>query len=206
MSSAVNSPTSDAPLDYAASRESTPKSPPADTYQIFLALHHRGELSLGNERRRLGFAAYHWAILVSDTATNRFHAFDVTDGSSPDPLVRRDLNPDFQWTYRVKSDVHPDSCESLLIRMAIGEVKDGLGPETIKILLQSVQLPIKGALPPQNCVTWIRGVLHKLRFHGYARKLYDVETVIARALAYADLRMADPDHSVRILDCLGNEL
>lgn len=120
--------------------------------------------------------------------------------------MRRDLNPDFQWTYRVKTNVHPESCDSLLIRMAIGEVNDGIGPETIKILLQSVQLPIKSAYPPQNCVNWIRSVLLKLRFHGYARNLHNIEMTIDRALAYADLRMSDPDNSVTVLDHLGNEL
>lgn len=130
----------------------------------------------------------------------------MTDGSSPDPLFRRELNPDFQWTFRIKNNVHPASCESLLIRMAIGEVKDGLGPETIKVILQSVQLPIKGAWPAQSCVNWIRGVLYKLRFHGYARKLFDIDMVMARALAYADLRMAEPANSVALLDHLGNEL
>ena len=141
-----------------------------------------------------------------DVKYNRYYAYDVTDGASPDPVMRRDLNPDFQWTYRVKTNVHPESCDSLLIRMAIGEVNDGIGPETIKILLQSVQLPIKSAYPPQNCVNWIRSVLHKLRFHGYARNLHNIEMTIDRALAYADLRMSDPDNSVTVLDHLGNEL
>ncbi|KAJ5373284.1 hypothetical protein N7517_005290 [Penicillium concentricum] len=195
-------PISDAPVD----RGSSPASPPIDTYLLFLALYHRGELSLGENRKRLGFSAYHWSILVLDTKHDRYHAYDVTDGSSPDPLIRRDLNPDFQWTYRVKNNVHPESCDSLLIRMAIGEVNDGIGPETIKMLLQSVQLPVKSAHPPQNCVNWIRAVLHKLRFHGYARDLHSIEMTIDRALAYADLRMSDPDNSVSLVDHHGNEL
>ncbi|CAG7966595.1 unnamed protein product [Penicillium nalgiovense] len=198
----VDLPISDAPPN----RGISPYSPPTDSYQLFLALYHRGELSLGDYRRRLGFSAYHWAILVWDLKNDRWYAYDVTDGSSPDPVIRRDLNPDFQWTYRVKTNIHPDSCDSLLIRMAIGEVHDGIGPETIKILLQSVQLPIKGACPPQNCVNWIRAVLHKLRFHGYAPDLHDIEMTIDRALAYADLRMADPEDSAYLVDYLGNEM
>ncbi|KAK4867569.1 hypothetical protein LT330_001079 [Penicillium expansum] len=198
----IELPLSDAPPD----RGPISGSPPTDIYQLFVAVYHRGELSLGDYRKRLGFSAYHWAILVLDSNTERYHAYDVTDGSSPDPVMRRDLNPDFQWTYRVKTNVHPESCDSLLIRMAIGEVDDGIGPDTIKLLLQSVQLPIKGAYPPQNCVNWIRAVLHKLRFHGYTHNLHDIEMTIDRALAYADLRMMDPDHSVAVIDHLGNEL
>ncbi|CAI7565492.1 unnamed protein product [Penicillium glandicola] len=198
----IELPLSDAPLN----REKTSISPATDRYQLFLAVYHRGELSLGDYRKRLGFSAYHWSILVLDSKHDRYHAYDVTDGSSPDPVIRRDLNPDFQWTYRVKNNVRPESCDSLLIRMAIGEVNDGIGPETIKILLQSIQLPVKSAYPPQNCVNWIRAVLHKLRFHGYARDLHNIEMTIDRALAYADLRMSDPDHSVALVDHLGNEM
>ncbi|EKV19748.1 serine threonine protein kinase [Penicillium digitatum] len=195
-------PISDAPPN----RGTISGSPPTDIYQLFLAVYHRGELSLGDHRKRLGFSAYHWAILVLDANHERYYAYDVTDGSTPDPVMRRDLNPDFQWTYRVKSNVHPESCDSLLIRMAIGKATDGIGPDTIKLLLQSVQLPIKGAHPPQNCVNWIRAVLHKLRFHGYARDLHNIEMTIDRALAYADLRMLDPDNAIAVLDHLGNEL
>ena len=193
---------SDAPID----REPARGSPPTDVYQLFLAVYHRGELSIGEYRQRLGYSSYHWAILVYDVKHDRHYAYDVTDGSSPDPVMRRDLNPDYQWTYRVKTNVHPESCDSLLIRMAIGEVSDGIGPETIKLLLQSVQLPIKGAFPPQNCVSWIRAVLYKLRFHGYARNLHDIEMTFDRALAYADIRLSDPDNSISVLDHLGNHL
>jgi hypothetical protein len=90
--------------------------------------------------------------------------------------------------------------------MAIGEVDVGLGPETIKVLLQSVPLPVKGAVPAQSCVSWIKLALCKLRAHGYAREIGDAEMVVARALAYADLRLADPEDSVAVIDYLGNEL
>jgi hypothetical protein len=89
--------------------------------------------------------------------------------------------------------------------MAIGEVQDGL-PGSIRTLLQSVQLPIKGALPPQNCVDWIMAVVRKLRLYGYAGKVEDLDRIMARALAYADLRMADPIHAPSKLDYLGNEM
>jgi hypothetical protein len=58
---------------------------------IFLAVYHRGELSLGDHRKRLGFSAYHWAILVLDANHERYYAYDVTDGSTPDPVMRREI-------------------------------------------------------------------------------------------------------------------
>ncbi|KAJ5542478.1 hypothetical protein N7535_004899 [Penicillium sp. DV-2018c] len=176
------------------------------TYTLFLEVHHRNELSLGDNRRRLGFSAYHWSILLFDKENNRFHVYDITDGSSQDRLKRCELNPDHEWTYRVKSDVNPDACESRLIRMTIGEVSDGLGPETIKDLILSVPLPIKGAVPAQGAITWIKMVLCMLRRHGYAPEFGDVEMVVARALAYADLRLAHLEDSVGFIDYLGNQV
>lgn len=89
--------------------------------------------------------------------------------------------------------------------MAIGEIQDGL-PGTIRALLESVQLPIKDAWPPHNCVNWIKSALHKLRMYGYAGKIENIDMTMARALAYADLRMADPVNAPSKLDHLGHEL
>ncbi|KAJ5143671.1 uncharacterized protein N7515_002458 [Penicillium bovifimosum] len=181
----------------------TPIQP--STYTLYLEVHNRNELSLGDSRRRLGFSAYHWTILLSDKENKHFHVYDVTDGSSPD-CVTREPKPDHEWTYRARNDVDPDTCESRLVRMTIGEVRAGLGPEIIKGLLQSVPLPVKGAVPEQSCVTWTKVALCKLRAHGYARWIGDVEMLVARALAYADLRLADPKDSVGFIDYLGNQV
>lgn len=99
----------------------------------------------------------------------------------------------------------PASSDSLLIRMAIGKVTDAQ-PESIRTLLQGVQLPIKGAWPPQNSVDWIRAAVRKLRMFGYAGKVDELDRIMARALAHADLRMADPANAPSKLDFLGNEM
>lgn len=89
--------------------------------------------------------------------------------------------------------------------MVLGEPVD-IVPGTIRALLHTVQLPIKGAWPAQNCVNWTKLAIHKLRAHGYAPGIDDVDMTMARALAYADLRMADPANAPLRIDHLGNEM
>lgn len=89
--------------------------------------------------------------------------------------------------------------------MVLGEPLD-ITPGTIRALLHTVQLPIKGAWPPQNCVNWTKLAILKLRAHGYAAAIDDVDMAMARALAYADLRMADPANAPLRIDHLGNEM
>ena len=171
-----------------------------------MSAHHRGELSLGENRRRLGFSAYHWAILLvpKKEEKHRCYAFDITNGVKPDALHRKNLNPDFKWLYRMKSKVNPASSDSLLIRVAIGQVRDG-HPEDIHAMLGAVQLPAQDVRPPEDCVSWIRSALHALRRDGHAVKIDDVDMVMSRALSYADSRMADPANAPSNIDYLGNE-
>ncbi|KAJ5347054.1 uncharacterized protein N7506_000307 [Penicillium brevicompactum] len=182
-------------------------SPAKELYQLFLSVHHRGELSLGDNRKRLGFSAYHWAILLApeNAEHHRCYAFDTTNGVSPHSHQRVNMNPDYNWAFRVKSNVNPASSDSLLIRIAIGDPHD-VHPNTIRTLLQSVQLPIRGAWPPQNCVDWTKSALHMLWSVGHAANIDSVDMMMARALAYADLRMADPASAPFKLDHMGNEM
>ncbi|KAJ5881896.1 uncharacterized protein N7529_000568 [Penicillium soppii] len=174
------------------------------TYVVYLTVHHRGELSLDEHRRRLGFSAYHWAILITPASGGRSYAFDTTNGATTEPSYHANTNSEHQWRFRWKGNVRPGNSTSLLIRMAIGEVHDA--PLSICTLLQSIQLPIANALPPQNCVDWIRAALLRLRLCGYAAKVTDLEMLMFRALAHADLRMEDPENAPFVLDHLGNEL
>ncbi|CAG7968315.1 unnamed protein product [Penicillium salamii] len=182
-------------------------SPSKEPYDVVLTLHHRGELSLGDNRRRLGFSAYHWGILLVPKEGDKrlCYAFDTTNAAIPDTMQRINLNPDFKWVYRVKNNVNPDESESLLIRIEIGELRDA-SPCTIRSLLGTVQLPIAGVWPPQNCVDWIRSAICILRNHGHAFNMDNIDMVMARALAYADSRIADPDNAPCRLDHLGNKV
>ncbi|OQD85348.1 hypothetical protein PENANT_c010G07828 [Penicillium antarcticum] len=183
-------------------------------HQIFISIHHRGELSLDERRRELGISAYHWGVLLAPRHPRGpdCHAFDVTDGSSPDRLLRRDNNPDFKWHFRVKNYVNPDHSGSLLLRILIGKIKIGKSNgdafERIDALLRSIPLPVKGssgAMPSQNCVGWIRAAIRKLQANGLAEE-FDVDSFMDHALAFVDRRLADVDHVPDVINHLGKKI
>lgn len=66
-----------------------------------LTIHHRDELSLGSNRTRLGYAAYHWGILTQPKKPkgSDSNACDISNGTRPDPMTRQDLNPNYDWQF-----------------------------------------------------------------------------------------------------------
>ena len=53
-----------------------------------------------------------------------------------------------------------------------------------------VPLPMKGAAPDQNCVTWIEAALRALQDEELVEE-FDVDEFMAYALRFADRRMAE---------------
>ncbi|KAJ5747673.1 uncharacterized protein N7511_009369 [Penicillium nucicola] len=193
-----------------------PEKPPTlkQDHQIFITIHHRNELSLDKSRRDLGSSAYHWGILLAPRRSRgaNCHAFDVTDGSSPDPLVRKDNNPNFEWKFRVKKNVNPDHSGSLLLRIRIGKIRDsnssGHAFDNIDTLLRSIPLPVKDndrSTPSQNCVGWVQAAIRKLQMNGLAED-FDVDFFMANALAFVDRRLADVDHVPGVINHLGKRI
>ncbi|KAJ6030368.1 hypothetical protein N7460_010634 [Penicillium canescens] len=186
-----------------------PHHPPALTpdHQIFISIHHRGELSLDESRRDLGYSAYHWGVLLAPRSPKGAccHAFDVTDGSSPDRLLRMDHNPNFDWLFRVRYYVNPDHSGSLLLRIKVGKVRMGNAFENIHAILRSIPLPVKGAGPSQNCVGWIRAAIGKLQANGLAED-FDVDAFMANALTFVDRRLADVDRVPDVINHLGKRI
>lgn len=70
--------------------------------RIFLSIHYRGALSLGENRQRPGYTAYHWGILISPKVYKEqdCYTFDVSDAAVPDPETRLDHNPSYEWRFR----------------------------------------------------------------------------------------------------------
>ncbi|KAJ6012248.1 hypothetical protein N7522_002603 [Penicillium canescens] len=186
-----------------------PPHPPTLTpdHQIFISIHHRGELSLDESRRDLGYSAYHWGVLLAPRSPKGAccHAFDVTDGSSPDRLLRMDHNPNFDWLFRVRYYVNPDHSGSLLLRIKVGKVRMGNAFENIHAILRSIPLPVKGAGPSQNCVGWIRAAIGKLQANGLAED-FDVDAFMANALTFVDRRLADVDRVPDVINHLGKRI
>ncbi|KAJ5458912.1 hypothetical protein N7530_010856 [Penicillium desertorum] len=156
--------------------------------RVFLSLHHRNSLSLGGNRQRCGYAAYHWGIFISPKSPSRpdCYAFDVSNGVVLDPVHRVNLNEEGNWHFREKVN-NPDQ-DSLLGRVMIGKVPHEVTYAQIRDLLESIPLPQKDALPEQNCVTWTRAAIRKLRENGLAEQ-FDLDRFMDESLAFADQRL-----------------
>jgi hypothetical protein len=165
----------------------------SDKRQVFVTLHCRDEASLGENRQRFGYAAYHWGILISPKfSTGRdCCAYDVTNAAHPDPVTRVDFNPDRNWFFRATTNVNPMASTRLLGRVMIGKVPCATGYLDVENLLRSIPLPEKDAIPEQNCVTWVMAVIQKLQYVNIAQQ-FDLNKFMDYALEYADQRIGDP--------------
>ncbi|KAJ5550595.1 hypothetical protein N7535_001462 [Penicillium sp. DV-2018c] len=160
--------------------------------QVFLSLHHRYALSIGENRQRLGHAAYHWGILIAPKRSKGpdCYAFDATDGIILDS--GRDLNPEGNWHFREKANHNPEKDGHFLGRVMIGKVPNEVTYAEIHGLLAAIPLPQKGALPEQNCVTWTRAAICELQRKGLVEQ-FDLDRFMDESLAFADRRLKDTD-------------
>ncbi|KAM5358063.1 hypothetical protein ACJZ2D_015638 [Fusarium nematophilum] len=133
--------------------------------RVVIALYHRDRFSLGDNRTRLGYEAYHWGIIIMpkhpingrDLDCN---AYDATDIAVIDPKTRRDLNPNLDWFFRPQHHIDPSATGRLIGRII-------------------------------SCVTWALGALSVLQASGLAWS-FDVGQFQDWALAYGDQCMASP--------------
>jgi hypothetical protein len=162
--------------------------------RVYVSIHHRDELSLGDNRVRLGYEAFHWGILITPKTSSGPDslAFDVSDGAVPDPVSRQDTNPHRNWKFRSKTQVDPIRSGRLIGRVLIGKVPNNITDLQIQSILATVPLPVKSATPQQSCVTWILAAIAALQNAGLARK-FDVSQFIVWALSYADHWLASPN-------------
>ena len=164
--------------------------------RIVVALYHRDRLSLGDNRKRLGYEAYHWGILVMPKKPPRTdgrpgcNAYDATDITVTDPKTRRDLNPDNDWFFRPQHHINPSSTGRLIGRIIVGKLPRNVADSDIDNLLAEVPLPVKDASPTQSCVSWALGALSALQASGLAWS-FDVGQFRDWALAYGDRCMAN---------------
>jgi hypothetical protein len=160
--------------------------------QVFITLHHRDEVSLGESRQRLGHAAYHWGVLISPKVSKGrdCHVYDITNAARPDPITRVDLNRDRNWLFRAIANIDPLSSDHLLGMVMVGKVPNGTSYIDIEDLLRSIPLPKKDTVPEQNCVTWVKAAIQKLQCAKLAEQ-FDLNKFMNYALGYADQRMGN---------------
>jgi len=145
----------------------------------------------GEHRQRLGYAAYHWGIVISpkNTTGRDCYGYDVSDGAVPDPQTLTDRNPNRNWHFRTSVNVNPRLGSHLLAMVMIGKAPQEITYSEIEIRLQSIPVPQKDVVPEQNCVNWVMNAIRTLQDIGLADR-FDLNEFMVYALSYADKRMS----------------
>src|SRR5688572_962341 len=103
--------------------------------RVVLALYHRGRLSLGDNRARFGYEAYHWTILITRKHTHsKCNAYDAADIATLDPTTGDDLNPNRNWVFRAQHDIDPAANGKLIGRVSVGKLPKGTSDDTLDAL------------------------------------------------------------------------
>ena len=140
---------------------------------IYIVLLHRGALSLGEHRARLGPSAFHWGILVAPLSlqgtkkTVDCDYFDVTNGINLDPVTHQDLNPDEDWRFR-RQIMIPNQESRLICLISLGAVTKGKAGsvDEVEHALQQLPLPKKEVEPRESCVSWTIEAVRRLHEMG----------------------------------------
>lgn len=151
--------------------------------RVLIALHHRNALSLPPERERLGHAAYHWVILIEPKFSRgaNANAYDVTDAPGIDPNNRVNQNPENDWRFLAQCGVNPYKDSRFIGRVMIGKLPNNVKDSQVESILRGVEVPIKNAVPGQNCVTWTMAAIQALQSNGFVEK-FDLDTFAGRVL------------------------
>ena len=162
-------------------------------HRIFLALYHRGKLSLPPHRDELGLASFHWALLISrKNGAQLAHVIDVTDAMQIDPLTGVDSNPDQNWILRDKVD-NPLSDVRLVLIAMIGKLKSRAdGPEQlVETVKRECRAPKKG-VGTEHCAWWVREAVRLLQAKGLLDE-FDVDAIFLEAQQQAKDRIGTAD-------------
>lgn len=156
---------------------------------IFAVLLHRGKLSLGECRERLGSGAYHWGIFVAAGAfqisskTEGIY-FDVTNGLQPNPTDANELNPNGNWHFREQRMIPKEELR-LLCMVMLGSVPRTTLNEHISQALCKLPLPNKD-IKSQHCVWWTLNAVEHLQSLGWVAS-FGIRDLEAAGTMFADL-------------------
>jgi hypothetical protein len=159
--------------------------------RIFVVLLHRGGLSLGDNRKRLGSEAYHWGIFIAANAfctsskTEGIY-LDVTNGIQPNPNDFNDLNPDGDWHFRDQK-MTPKQEARMLCMILIGNIPGTVPGEHITEGLRKLSLPNKD-IKDQHCVWWTLNAVEYLQSLSWVAS-FDIRDLEADGTIFADLSL-----------------
>jgi len=159
----------------------------SDKRRVTVSLCHRGRLSLGENRIKLVYNAYHWGILITPKTFEgaKCQSYDVSDAFHLDPETSQDMNPDRKWYFGAKTNVDPSKEPALLGRIVIGKLANRVTDEEIKDVLSIVLLPDEDKAKGESCVTWCLNAVEALQSAGYVSR-FDIEAFKTMALEKAD--------------------
>lgn len=155
--------------------------------RVAISLYHRGHLSLGDNRTRLGYSAYHWGLVVmSKLPSVECDTYDAADIPMLDPTTGEDRNPNRDWIFRrPQHDIDPAANGRLIGRIIVGKLPNKVSVSHIDSLLGRVPLPKKDVSPRESCVTWALAALNALQDEELAWK-FDIAVFQDWTLAYGD--------------------
>ncbi|OQO09352.1 hypothetical protein B0A48_04750 [Cryoendolithus antarcticus] len=162
--------------------------------RICVALFHRNAITVAEgAEERLGFAMYHWAILIRPKDIREIDhctLIDATDGMNFDPVTHIDSNPTHEWWFRVRTAIKPVSTASFLGALEIGKLPKSISVQQVVDQLSRIPLPRKHQLPDQNCATWVYAAIETLQQTGYVSAT-DVQRIMDASMAVAHGIMAN---------------
>lgn len=161
--------------------------------RVFVSFYHRDELSLGENRKRLGSASYHWAILVAPKGAQKAktavcEAYEVTNSAMPDSIRRVDLNPQRNWSF-LHRVVDAMKSSKILCMIMIGKVPNATNPSELTNALEQLALPSQ-QIQGQGCLWWTMQAVRQLQAMGFAEK-FDVQILEDEGTKYPDERLKE---------------
>lgn len=169
------------------------------TPDVLVCLQYRDRLSLGENRTRLGFAAFHWSVIIP--FSKEYHRFDVTDGIILN-TAGEDANPSRNWIYRHQVTTTLTDIPRYLGAVRIGRLGSSTTPDVLQQSFETLPLPRADIEPQENCVSWTRGAVGALEDAELiiTFKEFQLENFMEYALRHADERIKDPSSAPEIVD------
>lgn len=147
-----------------------------DKRRVFVGICHRDELSLKENRERLGSAAYHWSIIVAPKGVQKSDTmscdvYEVTNGVSRGWWLRH-------------TNAKPQLSSTFLCMIMIGKIPNTVDPTQLTNTLISLPFPNRH-LPNQGCLWWTMQAVGRLQSLGLAEN-FAIKKLEAKGVEHAD--------------------
>jgi hypothetical protein len=165
--------------------------PTKNKRRVYITLHHRDDLSLPRNRKKMGYGAYNWAIVISPKVSmgGDSFAYDVTNVPEPDSFLRFESNPNREWRYRQKPHVDPTNSSTMVKKIMIGKLPNDITYSLIQSFLESIPIPQNDTHHKQTGVRWIIQAIQKLQDTVLLADRFSIREFMDEAIKLADERL-----------------